>query len=63
MTDIEKAYIIETKYPNELSRKTRKQLLDLVSKSITDKEELEEVLKKFKDLEKHKDDGKWYWKK
>ncbi len=63
MTDLEKAYIIETKYANVLDEKARQQLLDLVSKTITDKEELEEVLSKFKDLEKHKDDGNWYWKK
>lgn len=62
MTDLEKAYIVETTYPGVLSNKQLKQLTDIVKSKITDKEELEEVLDKFKDLEKHKDDGKYHGK-
>ena len=61
LTDIEKIYIVETKYPNILNEKQKEKILNLVNEKITDEEELEEVLKKFKDLEQHKD-REWYWK-
>lgn len=62
MTDLEKAYIVETKYSGVLDSKQLEQLVNIVTMKITDKKELEEVLKKFKDLEKHKDNGNYYGK-
>lgn len=61
LSDIEKMYIIETKYANELNDSQKSYILDLTRRKITNKKRLEEELKKFKDIEQHKD-GVWYWK-
>lgn len=60
-SDLEKLYLVETKYPNVLNNKQKESLKSLVESKITNEEELGDILKKFKDLEQHKD-GKWYWK-
>ncbi len=61
LSDIEKMYIIEIKYPDELNDSQKNYILDLTKRKITNEKQLEEELKKFKDIEQHKD-GKWYWK-
>ena len=62
LSDIEKLYIVETKYSNVLNNSQKEALLNLVTEKITDEAELEEVVKKFKDMEKHKDTGGYHWK-
>lgn len=62
LSDIEKLYIVETKYSNVLNNSQKEALLKLVTEKITDEAELEEVVKKFKDMEKHKDTGGYHWK-
>ncbi len=61
LTEIEKLYLKETSFSNELSKEEREQLLNVVTEKITNAEELEVTLKKFKDIEQRKD-GQWYWK-
>lgn len=61
LTDIEKIYIVGTKYANELNESQKEYIFKLVNKKITDEEELNKVLKKFKGLEQHKN-GEWHWK-
>lgn len=54
LTDIEKIYIVGTKYANELNESQKIYIYNLVNKKITDEKELNKILKKFKDLEQHK---------
>lgn len=61
LTDIEKIYIVGTKYANELNESQKEYIFNLVNKKITDEKELNKVLKKFEDLEQHKN-GEWHWK-
>ncbi len=61
LTDIEKIYIVGTKYANELNESQKIYIYNLVNKKITDEKELNKILKKFKDLEQHKN-GEWHWK-
>lgn len=61
LTDIERIYIVGTKYVNELNESQKEYIFNLVNKKITDEKELNKVLKKFKDLEQHKN-GEWHWK-
>ena len=61
LTDIEKIYIVGTKYANELNESQKEYIFNLVNKKITDEKELNKVLKKFEDLDQHKN-GEWHWK-
>lgn len=61
LTDIEKIYIVGTKYANELNESQKIYIYNLVNKKITDEKELNKILKKFIDLEQHKN-GEWHWK-
>lgn len=63
MSYIEKLYIVETKYANVLDIEQRETLINVINEKITDENEVENIMKKFKDAEKHKDTGEWHWKK